>query len=67
VRKSRLEIKKFALYFFFRTVFHFLALYFEKIALLLANQNWEFFSMQKLLYFPTILTLTFVGWIYKSW
>ena len=37
------KIKKFALYFFY-TVFHFLALYFKKIALLLANQHWEIFS-----------------------
>ena len=29
---------------FFFTVFHFFALYFEKIALLLANQNLELFS-----------------------
>jgi hypothetical protein len=31
----------FCIIFTFCTVFHFLALYFQKIALLLANQNWE--------------------------
>jgi hypothetical protein len=55
MRKSHLEIKKmkkfekwkikkFALYFYFLHYIPFLALHFEKIALLLVNQNWEIFS-----------------------
>jgi hypothetical protein len=39
MRKSHLEIKKLIC-----TAFHFLALYFDKIALLLANQSLEIFS-----------------------
>ena len=36
---SLVNIWVFCIIFTFRTVFHFLALYLEKIALLLANQN----------------------------
>jgi hypothetical protein len=43
--KKLRKFRKFALYFSFCTVFHFFALYFEKIALLLVNQNWEIFHV----------------------
>ena len=51
---------KFALYFIFCTVFHFLALYFETTALLLANQNWDIFSCILWLFFMWLLHVCYV-------
>jgi hypothetical protein len=47
--------------FFFCTESHFLALYFEKIALLLANQNWKIFSCILLIFwFVYLFTYLFL-------
>jgi hypothetical protein len=50
---------------FFGTVLHFLELYFKKIALLLANQNWEIFSCILLIKVWTKSIYFIIIWLFK--